>query len=88
MEDVLYHDFTAVLVAHNGNNFDFPLLLAEIRRTPELCTSTLVQQNILFADTLPFLKKVSHIAIWFEVSYHYNMVALRNFICLGKSAIL
>ena len=69
VEDVMchhYHEsaFTAVLVAHNGYEFDFPLLLEEMKRTPQLSTSTLAELNIFFADTLSFLREVSNY-------YHY-----------------
>ena len=53
---------TVVLVAHNGNKFDIPLLLDEMRRIPddEFDTSTLVERKVYFADIWVLLKKVSH----------------------------
>ena len=51
---------TTVLVAHNGFSYDFPLLLAEIERRPtQLATADLIHHKIFFADTLPYLRKVS-----------------------------
>ena len=52
------HFFSVVLVAHNGFTFDYPLLLAEIERTPEINVQSLKESNIHFADTLPHLRKV------------------------------
>ena len=49
-----------VLVAHNGFSYDVPLLLAEIdRRSNNLTTSALIEENICFADTLQYLKQVN-----------------------------
>ena len=49
----------AVLVAHNGYRFDFPMLLAEIERRPEkLALSQLSSHRIHFSDTLGHLKQV------------------------------
>ena len=48
--------FSAVLVAHNGFAFDFPLLLAEIERG-QLNTS-FHDHNISFADSLIGLRQV------------------------------
>ena len=49
----------SVLVAHNGFEFDFPILLAEIDRRPrDLSCNHLVAQHLHFADTLPHLRQV------------------------------
>lgn len=49
----VYH--FVVLVAHNGFVFDFPMLINEIERTPNISTSTLVTMNIHFSDTYAYL---------------------------------
>ena len=50
---------SSVLVAHNGDGFDFPVLLAEMERRPKLMAVTdLVRHNIHFTDTLSTLKQV------------------------------
>jgi DNA polymerase III alpha subunit (gram-positive type) len=54
-ENTVYYP---VLVAHNGFTFDYPMLLAEIKRTPEISFQSLKESNIHFADTLPHLRKV------------------------------
>ena len=56
----LTNNFFSVLVAHNGYQYDFPILLAEIERSdkPEL-TNWLITHNIWFADTLHYLKQVN-----------------------------
>lgn len=52
--------FYAVLVAHNGYAFDFPILLAEVERRPtQLAIANMEARNVHFCDTLPFLRKVS-----------------------------
>lgn len=49
----------AVLVAHNGFSFDYPILLAEVERRPrDLAISTLEASNVHFSDTLPLLRMV------------------------------
>lgn len=51
--------FNVVLVAHNGFAFDFPVLFAEVERRPtDLSTSSFVDGNVHFSDTLPVLRKV------------------------------
>ena len=49
---------TLVLVAHNGFAFDFPILLAEVERHPELDLFNFRTGNVHFSDTLPLLRKV------------------------------
>ena len=49
---------TLVLVAHNGFAFDFPILLAEVERRPELDLFNFRTGNVHFSDTLPLLRKV------------------------------
>ena len=52
--------FSAVLVAHKGFAYDFPLLLAEIERRPgQLTTSSFHDLNISFADSLIYVQQVS-----------------------------
>ena len=43
---------TLVLVAHNGFAFDFPILLAEVERRPELDLFNFRTGNVHFSDTL------------------------------------
>ena len=50
---------TLVLVAHNGFAFDFPILLAEVERHPELDLFNFQTGNVHFSDTLPLLRKVA-----------------------------
>ena len=48
-----------VLVAHNGFAFDFPILLAEVERRPNVLeVSAFEDGNIHFSDSLPLLRKV------------------------------
>ena len=50
----------SVLVAHNGYQYDFPILLAEIERSDKAeLTNWLITHNIRFADTLHYLKQVN-----------------------------
>ena len=54
----LYSWTFAVIVAHNGYKFDFPLLLAEINWCSGLSTGSLVSSKWHFSDTLVYLRKV------------------------------
>ena len=57
-----------VLVAHNGFQFDVPILLAEIERRPnELTTLALMEENIHFADTLQCLRRVTFVSVTKQV---------------------
>lgn len=57
--EYIVHFSHLVLVAHNGFSFDFPILLAEVERRPEvLNTSTFEAYRIHFTDTLPLLRQV------------------------------
>ena len=48
-----------VLVAHNGNTFDFPMLFAEVERRPGVLSMAVFEERkIHFSDTLPHLRKV------------------------------
>ena len=47
----------AVLVAHNGYNFDYPILLAEMERH-EINPKCFERNNIHFSDTLYSLRQV------------------------------
>ena len=52
--------FAAVLIAHNGFRFDFPLMYNEIaRRTPVLSPD--IMKGIFFADSLDYLRQVKKI---------------------------
>ena len=53
--------FYTVLVAHNGFQFDFPILFAEVERRQTLELSAFESSDIHFADTLHQLKKVANI---------------------------
>jgi hypothetical protein len=48
----------SVLVAHNGNSFDFRILLSHIERH-ELSWNWFEKYNVKFADSLQYLRKVS-----------------------------
>ncbi len=51
-----------VLVAHNGFSFDFPILLAEVERRPEVLNVSLFgTHRIHFTDTLPLLRQVAYL---------------------------
>jgi len=49
-----------VLVAHNGFNFDYRILAAEIER--QKLTAQFIKADLGFADTLYELRKVSYIS--------------------------
>ena len=49
---------TLVLVAQYGFVFDFPILLAEVERRPQLDLFNFRTGNVHFSDTLPLLRKV------------------------------
>ena len=64
--------FFIVLVAHNGFLFDFPILLAEVKRRPEVFNLSIFETNrIHFADTLPLLRKVP---VVHEIQIIFNSV--------------
>ena len=54
----LYKTNTVVLVAQYGFRFDFPILLAEVERRPQLDLFNFRTGNVHFSDTLPLLRKV------------------------------
>ena len=59
LQQIFYLHSHAVLVAHNGFGFDFPVLLAEVEQRPRQFVSSIFEDhNINFSDTLPLLRKV------------------------------
>ncbi len=53
---LLYYN-SLVLVSHNGYQFDFPMLLAEVERN-NLDSSCFERHNVHFSDTLKHLREV------------------------------